>query len=100
MSFEQPPITSPEANSEPSPERKQALIDAKNALKEVIENIPHDKLKTMSDGLTFELIESCDGDVNKYARALMEGSGNDPDTQAFHVTEELVRIKERLENKD
>jgi hypothetical protein len=84
-------------NSEPSPERKRELIDAKNALKEVVENIPHDKLKTMITGLTFDFIEGFDGDVNRYTKEEMEAeSGNEPDVAAFHVTEKLIRLKEAL----
>jgi len=84
-------------NSEPSPERRRGLIDAKNALKEVVENIPHNKLKTMVTGLTFDFIEGYDGDVNRYAKEEMEAeSGNEPDVAAFHVTEKLIRLKEAL----
>ena len=84
-------------NPEPSPERKRELIDAKNALKEVVENIPHDKLKTMVTGLTFDFIEGYDGDVNKYVfESMKDESANPPDAAAWHVIEKLVRLKEAL----
>ena len=98
MGFETPKFEAP--TNEPSPERKRELIDAKNALKEIVENIPNAELKKMSTGdggPTSELIDGYDGDVNRYVLQNMKAeSGNDPDVAAWHVVEKLVRIKKEL----
>lgn len=89
MSFEEPV----------SPEHSQELINAKNALKEITENIPHGNLKKMSDSLTSEFIDDHDGDVNSYVFSKMkfyEEQGM-ADQGAFRTAEELDRIRERLE---
>ena len=95
--FEQQAMA-PQENREPAPERRRELIDAKNALKEVTENISRENLKKMIDALTSDFIDGYGGDVNRYTLMKMNAeSGNDPDVVAFHVAENLTRIKERLE---
>lgn len=101
MGFETPKFEAPKDKKEYllelSPERKRELIDAKNALKEVVENIPHDKLKTMISGQTLDFIEGYDGDVNRYAKEMLEAeSANEPDVAAWHVVEKLVQLKNEL----
>jgi hypothetical protein len=88
--------------NEPSPERKRELIDAKNNLKEIVENIDPEELKAMNAGIDplDYFIRGCGGDVNRYVNLSVKAeSGNPPDVAAWHVIENLVRIKEALESK-
>lgn len=101
-SLEKQDLTPLEQNTyQLSVERQRELDDAKNALKKIVNSIPSERLKAMNDLLTSFLIMGCDGDVDKYVRLKMEcNAGNAPDVAAFHVTENLIRIKEYLESQN
>lgn len=87
--------------NQPSAKRQRELDDAKSALKKIVASVPRDKLKLMDDPLVSCLIMGCDGDVDQYARLKMaSNAGNAPNVVAFHVTENLIRIKEYLESQN
>lgn len=94
--------TGNEGEKDVSAEHSRKLINAKNALKDVVENIRRNELEKMSDPVTFDFINSYGGDVNRYVFVKMKWYEEQRNTDwgAFQIAEELDRIRERLESKE
>lgn len=88
-----------EGEKDVSVEHSRKLINAKNALKDVVENMRRNELEKMSDPVTFDFINGYGGDVNRYVFVKMKWyeEQRNADWGAFQIAEELDRIRERLE---